>query len=297
MSRDRATFPGGGYGLHLVLACIVVATLGGSASALAQAGPPSSAAQLVRIRATADVEAISPGSTFHLAFVFDLEPHWHIYWRNPGASGMATEIDIVAPRGFEVGTPLFPRPVVFRDEMGATYGYERRVVLFVPVKAPAEITEDAVRFDANIVYLVCRKMCLMGMEDRSVELPIARGTPAHRTDGTLETFRARLPKPIKKLKGVTARFDGETLAIDGPAPTNKPVAFYPVPVPGVGFGTALNESADGTIRIRVPVTIEPDNALGRPMRVTGLVVFGSKPDDPSYHFDLPVAGPAEQRDG
>jgi DsbC/DsbD-like thiol-disulfide interchange protein len=94
---------------------------------------PKSAEQLVTVRGVADVDRLVPGQAFHLAFIFTIEPGWHIYWLNSGASGGPTEIKVSGPQGFTFGKALFPRPIVLHGEEGDTYGYERQTVLFVPV--------------------------------------------------------------------------------------------------------------------------------------------------------------------
>ena len=68
--------------------------------------------KLVRMNMTADVPRITPGEKFLLAFAFSIDPHWHIYWENAGASGAPTEIDVKAPPNFVVGKTLFPRPQI-----------------------------------------------------------------------------------------------------------------------------------------------------------------------------------------
>src|SRR5262245_4025194 len=70
---------------------------------------PKSGDQLVKVRVVADAASVSPGQTFNLAFIFDIEPGWHIYWQNPGASGGPTEVKVSGPQGFTIGKPRFPR--------------------------------------------------------------------------------------------------------------------------------------------------------------------------------------------
>ena len=71
------------------------------------AGLPLHAERVQSAHATvelvSDASEIAPGQTFHLGVTFDKEPHWHIYWKNPGASGLAPEFDWDLPAGFEVG--------------------------------------------------------------------------------------------------------------------------------------------------------------------------------------------------
>ena len=39
----------------------------------------------------------TPGQTLLLGLRFELIPHWHVYWRNPGASGAAPVIRWTLP--------------------------------------------------------------------------------------------------------------------------------------------------------------------------------------------------------
>ena len=90
-----------------------------------QAAPGRKAEDLVRVRMLADTDIIAAGQTFHVAVVFDIAPHWHIYWKNPGDSGAATELTWRAP-GNEIGPVQWPAPQVFREAEGllTTFGYE-----------------------------------------------------------------------------------------------------------------------------------------------------------------------------
>ncbi len=66
-----------------------VLVLSASAVAHDQFGPtnlpgPNSADHLVAVNMVTDVQRVGPGQTFHLALIFDIEPQWRIYWKNPG---------------------------------------------------------------------------------------------------------------------------------------------------------------------------------------------------------------------
>ena len=55
----------------------------------------------------------------------ELAPEWHIYWKNPGDSGMETYLE-------SQGTLLFPVPQKIPISGGLlNYGYEERVTMFV----------------------------------------------------------------------------------------------------------------------------------------------------------------------
>lgn len=85
--------------------------------------------------------------------VFELAPHWHIYWENYGDSGMSTSVDN--------GTLLYPTPkkIPLSGEL-LSYGYEGRVVFFVP-KAKSELT---------VRWLACKEdTCIPGKKRLSLQ--------------------------------------------------------------------------------------------------------------------------------
>lgn len=50
------------------------------------------------------------GQTLWLGLQFKLIPHWHVYWRNPGASGTAPVIHWTLPAGWKAGDIHWPVP-------------------------------------------------------------------------------------------------------------------------------------------------------------------------------------------
>ncbi|MHC5002072.1 MAG: protein-disulfide reductase DsbD domain-containing protein [Planctomycetota bacterium] len=254
-------------------------------------GGQKSGEELVPVRAIADVEAIRPGQTFTIAVVFDIEPGWHIYWINAGASGLPTSVEVKAPKGFTVGATRFPRPKAFRGEEGLSYGYERQTALFVPVTAPAELTGEDATFALSIGWLVCKGACLMGAAERSVTVRTVSETgPEERSDvpKAVRTHEARLPKPIKALPGVKLAFDGQTLVVTGPARGFDRAELFPVAMPGVRYGAVSSAVVDDRFELRADVTVKPANARGKPMAFRGVIALGSGADDPCFEFDRPV---------
>ena len=65
-----------------------------------------------------------------------LKEGWHIYWENPGDTGMATQLE-------SRGKILFPMPKVFELSGGLeSYGYDGTVILFIsnaPQDQPIEL--------------------------------------------------------------------------------------------------------------------------------------------------------------
>ncbi len=252
------------------------------------------AEQLVRVRVIPDAERVGPGGTFHVAVVFDIEPGWHIYWKNPGDGALGTQLEVEAPAGFEVGTPLWARPEVFETDKLVQYAYKDRAAVFVPVKAPAEVPEGRAEIRVDVRFAVCKEYCLLGELRRgaSVETGARPADVTIRQDPLLERCRRCLPRPLDREPGAKVSFDGTTLTLEGPARGRRSVRLFPDPSPGVEFGAVEVSVQDDRFIVRVPVELQPRNSLGEPMVMAGLVALGEKPDDPCYDFALPARGGA-----
>ena len=268
--------------------------------AIAQAGggqnAEPTAEQLVRITSAADVQTVGPGQKFHLAFIFDIEPGWHISWKNPGEGAPSPVITINAPAGFEIGDTLWPRPTPAHDEVGELYVFETQTVLFVPVTAPAELSAADARFDASIRWAVCKQICLMGSAKRSITLPVSQSAGEPSSNKTIATYFSRLPKPLREQSGAHIDFHDGTLTITGRAEGKTAAKFFGLPVPGVTFGAASTNIEKDQFRIVVPVEIDPNNSLGQAMSLGGVVALGGDLSDPCYDFSIPVPQPSPVKD-
>ena len=114
-----------------------------------------------RIEARLLVHPDRPGDgSRRLGVLFELDAGWHLYWRNPGQTGLPTELAWEVD-GARVGPVAWPAPKSFREAEGlfTTYGYSERVLLAVdavPEGAAEALRRTRVRADV----LVCRESCI-----------------------------------------------------------------------------------------------------------------------------------------
>ena len=114
----------------------------GLAWLLALAIPPAHGAAMVStphatVTLLSEQPQATPGQTLWLGLRFELIPHWHVYWRNPGASGAAPVIRWTLPEGWTAGDLHWPVPQRIRVGPLTNYGYEDTVTLLVPVQGSA----------------------------------------------------------------------------------------------------------------------------------------------------------------
>ncbi len=261
--------------------------LGSSAHAQLEPSPfGADTESRVSVQLSTDADPIGPGRTFHIAVRFEIEKHWHMYWKNPGEGGIPPSIRVTTPPGYVAREVLWPRPVAVTTPLGQEYSYFDEVVLFVPITAPTRLGDATVTMQVDMEWAVCRRLCLLGSATRDITIATS-SRPIGADGGTnalLAAFKKRLPKPLAELKGAEIQFDGSILTLTGPAGDATRAAFFGVDGPGVEFGTAEVTVGNGRFRVVVPVTLEPLNAGGRTMDVGGLVTLGAEADDPSYDF-------------
>ena len=113
----------------------------------------------VRLVASADRQ--HGGEPVFLGVAFDIRPGWHIYWKNPGGAGMATDIGWRLPEGVAAGEIQWPVPMFFVQSGDIPgYGYEDEVVLAAELEG-ARLADDAV-VGAEVSWLACRDVCVLG---------------------------------------------------------------------------------------------------------------------------------------
>ena len=131
-------------------------------------------AEHVTVELISEYDAVVPGQSFDLAVRFDLEEHWHIYWKNPGDSGLSTTIDWELPESIKVGEVQWPAPE--RIQLGGlvNYGYEEEAVFIVTLQAPEDLKLGSdLAITANLFWLICKEACLPGEAALDLVLPVA----------------------------------------------------------------------------------------------------------------------------
>jgi DsbC/DsbD-like thiol-disulfide interchange protein len=183
-----------------------------AASSLLRAAPKVVGA--VAVELIAETTAVVPGERFNLALDFKLEPHWHLYWKNPGASGLPVEIEWQLPAGLSAGEIQWPAPE--RIELGGlmNYGYEDAVTLMVPIQVAEDLTLGAVMLiQAEVSWLVCEQFCMPGDATLSLELPVRSEAGSSTEAPTFGAARARLPELTAPWR-VSAVLEGQELLLN-----------------------------------------------------------------------------------
>ncbi len=166
--------------------------------------------KLVHVSLLADHAAVKPGGTATLAVRYAIEPKWHIYWQNPGDSGLATRAKIEAPEGWKVGAVQFPAPMR-REDPGdiTTFVFENELVLLADLTVPANAKPGSkVTLSVEGSWLVCTDLCVPGEGKASIEIDVADADqPAN--GAVFTAAHARMPKPMSELAQARMSWTGD----------------------------------------------------------------------------------------
>ncbi len=184
-------------------------------SAWAQ-GVPSAVVSTPQLRAELVAHApqgVQAGQPLWVGLQLTHQPEWHTYWRNPGDSGLPTQLDINLPAGITAGDVLFPLPHKLKAGNLTNYGFEKTVLLAVPLsvsktfKANASQTLD-IQVHAN--WLVCRLECIPQEGDFALRIPTNSSFAPH--TAAFEALLAEQPKPWPSVKATT-RFEAQHMVL------------------------------------------------------------------------------------
>jgi DsbC/DsbD-like thiol-disulfide interchange protein len=223
-------------------------------------------------------KALSPAHVSWIGLRFKLEPGWHIYWKDPGDSGEPPSVRWKLPDGVTAGTIRWPAPQRIPDHTLVDYGYERGVLLAVPVRLSRTVAVEApLKLEATVNYLVCRDVCIPGTAHLDTSLPVSRRgsfQPSEWHTLFLQT-RSRWPKAAPGTWKISALTTSNRFILTLHTGSSESAALFFPANPAVIKNAAPQTAAalpDG-----VRLTLEKSDLLVKPLpRLEGVVVLNGK---------------------
>jgi DsbC/DsbD-like thiol-disulfide interchange protein len=247
---------------------------GGGLLAAARPAVATAATAHTRLRLVSNAVTLEPGRPLDLGLLFDLDPHWHIYWSNPGDSGEPPVVRWRLPEGFQAAALEWPAPQRLVNGPLTDYGYQGRVLLLAPVRVPPGIKQPEVTLSADVRWLVCSNVCVPAEASVSVALPVKRALPQPdaQTIGLFRTARRGLPRPLPPGWRVSAEDEGGAFRIRLWSGTKiRQASFFPLE-----FNQVENAKPQNSVPLAggVEVTVEKSDQLLKPVRqLRGVLVI------------------------
>jgi thiol:disulfide interchange protein len=251
-----------------------------------------------RARLLTAATEVRPGDTMRVGILLNMDSGWHTYWKNPGASGMATKVDWVLPPGITISELEWPVPEKLIEEELTTYIYKGQALLLATLKFAPGIKLGPQRLQAKVSWLECLVQCVPGSTTVEATVQVGNQNRPGEDGKPLEDGMKALPKAGAAIAATaawekTATGDTRPLILQWPATgTAGPGDFYPsasedFEVLGPSEQLPAMTADKASIRIRKQVK---KSAGDWPQEISGLLVEGSGDKVTSYEVRLKIGG-------
>lgn len=277
--------------LFFLLSSLAVLALGTRVRADEQPKP-------VKARILADVSAVAPGEPFEIAVLLEVDPQWHVYWKNPGDSGLPTSVGFTLPEGFTVSGIKWPVPEVLKGAGGVTdYGYEDSLLLSAGVMAPKDIEPGpTVTIAALVKWVSCRDICIPGRAELELVLPVSE-TYGRANSDIFSEWRSRLPvnltggaPPFQTDLRTVSKGDNEYSVVVSLDPKDElmDIALYPAPGNSYIVGDTVLGEDGGRSTISFDVKGIPSRPSPQKALDTLIVYTGKDGKKSGYEYRIPL---------
>lgn len=195
-------------------------------SALAQQDSPLPGNRYVKARIASDRLNIQPSGdeaepAATLAIVLEVEPGWHVYWKNSGDSGSPPEVKWTLPEGWSTSDLIWPAPKRIRERGDIiTFGYNSNVTLASKLFTPAVIPDhtEEIEVSARVRWLVCEEICVPGEAELSQTFQYGTDVPLGPSDDISRIGRTLAEAPMSVVEAASKFPKLASLSIDTLSP-------------------------------------------------------------------------------
>jgi thiol:disulfide interchange protein/DsbC/DsbD-like thiol-disulfide interchange protein len=163
---------------------------------------------------------IRPGEKALIAMRFRCDPHFHIYWQNPGDAGQAPTVEWQELSGTKVGAFIWPGPKLIDQSGVMNFVYEDETLLLMEVDVPSN-AKGTLTFKGKAEWLECDDTGCWP-HDKLVEMTVkvGAGNAAYKYD-------AKLYPALRPRLSTTASSDGKMLTVALPAGEKLTKTWFP----------------------------------------------------------------------
>ena len=227
------------------------------------------------VQLLSDTDSLQPGRPLLLGLRFELQDHWHIYWRNPGDSGVPPQVRWKLPAGFRAGNLQWPAPERLGSGSVIDFGYPGSVLLPVEIQTPTTLAAGgSVTLGAEVSWLACNNICLPGKAELTLSLPVRLAPgPVSAAHGLFQEAGAHLPRTLPPgwRTEAVAQKDSFVLTIHGSG-LGKAL-FFPLEADQIDNASPQAASPfPGGVRLTIR---KSDQLTKAPARLEGVLKLGS----------------------
>lgn len=176
----------------------------------------------------AETVGIAPGGATTLALGQSLEPGWHVYWRNPGDSGLPLDLAWKLPEGASASGVQYPAPSRISVGPLVNFGFEGEPTFLIDITAPPHAPVGSIlEIELRATWLICADICVPETGVFSLSMPVVEAPAA---DAMRAAFfaevRAAMPSPYAGTAYFSVSGDQLKLVLNDD-PLAQAVYFFP----------------------------------------------------------------------
>jgi len=278
-----------------LFSCVLLAA-GLLGSAWAQ-GVPSAVVSTPQLRAELTAHApqgVQAGQPVWVGLQLTHQPEWHTYWRNPGDSGLPTQIELKLPAGITAGDVQWPLPHKLKAGNLTNYGYDKTVLLAVPLTVSKQYKPNASQtldLQVRANWLVCRLECIPQEGDFALRIPVNSSYAPQAA--AFDALQAQQPQALPNVKA-TIHFDAQRLVLQV---SGLPVTLHGQTLSVFPHAPELLESAaeqhprtsqswqDGVWTVQLPLS---NLRLNDPKKLSFVLTAGEGPERQGFEVSAAI---------
>lgn len=186
----------------------------------------------ITVKLVSSVESVQPGQSFYIGAEFQIAPGWHVYWKNPGESGLPTDVKWTLSGGITPEPVEWPTPHRFTqagDLIG--YGYEGSLLLASEINPGKVAAGETITIEGQVSWLGCSpSLCVPGESMLKLALPVVEKS-TYKENQLFKSWRETLPSDSPK--NIVASLTGDlsrgsyVLTLNLPSPATTEINWFP----------------------------------------------------------------------
>ena len=147
---------------------------------------------IIKMRISSATEGVEGLDNIPISLEIVTSSGWKIYWRNPGDSGLPTEITFDGSQNIKNFNIQWPAPFRFSTFGIDTFGYEGKIIL--PINLIPETINEEINLISQISLLACNEICIPFKQDFELNIPKKAHAPNLNTRERAK-YLSLVPKP------------------------------------------------------------------------------------------------------
>lgn len=224
---------------------------------------------------------------FYLLIKLNIKDGWHTYWRNPGDSGMPTDIQFETQDNIKISDIIWTElPQRFPFDDMVNFGYDKVQNLIVKVE-PNNNNKD-ITIKANVFWLVCKTECIPQDTSVTITIPYSENSSPNTDNLTMINNLIKSAPTHQDIAYSSAKIEGDYFVLETNDNLLKENKFTFFPYHAGFFANTISPIIDKngenwTYKFRLD-----EYKIENPDKFEGLIVIGDEENSKAVEVNIPI---------